>query len=334
MAEAGGLQDITNSDTTPMPAGEPGRLRVNDMLRAAREAAGLDMKQLSQLTRVTSRHLEAIEAGDFASLPGRPYALGFARSFARAVGLDEKAIAEAVRAELDMQAPSPPPRVINQFEVGDPIKTPTRLTGWLAAGLTLAIALAGLVFWRSYYLPSAELPSLVGAEDAASTVPAQAAPAPAAPPAPSGPVVFTATEDRIWVKFYDGTGKQILQKELTKGESFTVPADAQDPKLWTGRPDALSITVGGQAVPRIAEKEGIVKDVPVSAVALMARASAPAATATEGVTTTASVAVAPRRTVSRRPAAAPAAAGAPTEGAVAAQAPAAATAAPASTTLR
>lgn len=334
MAEAGGLQDITNSDTTPMPAGEPGRLRVNDMLRAAREAAGLDMKQLSQLTRVTSRHLEAIEAGDFASLPGRPYALGFARSFARAVGLDEKAIAEAVRAELDMQAPSPPPRVINQFEVGDPIKTPTRLTGWLAAGLTLAIALAGLVFWRSYYLPSAELPSLVGAEDAASTVPAQAAPAPAAPPAPSGPVVFTATEDRIWVKFYDGTGKQILQKELTKGESFTVPADAQDPKLWTGRPDALSITVGGQAVPRIAEKEGIVKDVPVSAAALMARASAPAATATEGVTTTASVAVAPRRTVSRRPAAAPAAAGAPTEGAVAAQAPAAATAAPASTTLR
>jgi transcriptional regulator with XRE-family HTH domain len=334
LAEAGGLQDITNSDTTPMPAGEPGRLRVNDMLRAAREAAGLDMKQLSQLTRVTSRHLEAIEAGDFASLPGRPYALGFARSFARAVGLDEKAIAEAVRAELDMQAPSPPPRVINQFEVGDPIKTPTRLTGWLAAGLTLAIALAGLVFWRSYYLPSAELPSLVGAEDAASTVPAQAAPAPAAPPAPSGPVVFTATEDRIWVKFYDGTGKQILQKELTKGESFTVPADAQDPKLWTGRPDALSITVGGQAVPRIAEKEGIVKDVPVSAVALMARASAPAATATEGVTTTASVAVAPRRTVSRRPAAAPAAAGAPTEGAVAAQAPAAATAAPASTTLR
>lgn len=334
MAEAGGLQDITNSDTTPMPAGEPGRLRVNDMLRAAREAAGLDMKQLSQLTRVTSRHLEAIEAGDFASLPGRPYALGFARSFARAVGLDEKAIAEAVRAELDMQAPSPPPRVINQFEVGDPIKTPTRLTGWLAAGLTLAIALAGLVFWRSYYLPSAELPSLVGAEDAASTVPAQAAPAPAAPPAPSGPVVFTATEDRIWVKFYDGTGKQILQKELTKGESFTVPADAQDPKLWTGRPDALSITVGGQAVPRIAEKEGIVKDVPVSAAALMARASAPAATAIEGVTTTASVAVAPRRTVSRRPAAAPAAAGAPTEGAVAAQAPAAATAAPASTTLR
>lgn len=338
MAEAGGLQDITNNDTTPMPAGEPGRLRVNDTLRAAREAAGLDIKQLSQLTRVTSRHLEAIEDGDFASLPGRPYALGFARSYARAVGLDEKAIAEAVRADLDKLAPSPPPRVINQFEVGDPIKTPTRLTGWLAAGLTVAIALAGLVFWRSYYLPSAELPSLVGPEEAAQPAATQAAPAPAiaAQPVPSGPVVFTATEDRIWVKFYDGLGKQILQKELAKGESFTVPADAQDPKLWTGRPDALSITIGGQPVPRIAEKEGIVKDVPVTGSALLARAAAPVAAATQAAMTPTSVSAAPRRTVSRRPAALPAATGAAVEGsgAAAVPAPGPATTAPASTTLR
>jgi hypothetical protein len=84
-------------------------------------------------------------------------------------------------------------------------------------------------------------------------------------------VVFTALQDRIWVKFYDGAGKQLVQKLLAKGETWTVPADAVDPKLWTGRPDALGITIGGQAVPRIADKQGIVKDVPVSAAALLAR---------------------------------------------------------------
>lgn len=274
MAEAGGLQDITNIDTTILPAGEPGRPRVGDTLRAARESAGLDIKQLSLATRVTTRHLLALETGDYAAFPGRPYALGFAKSYARAVGLDDKAISEAVRAELDRQAPPPPPRVINQFDVSDPEKSPSRLTAWLALGLVVAIALAGLAFWRSYYLPSAELPSLVGPPEAA---PSQAAPAPAPVAAPAGPVIFTATEDRIWVKFYDGTGKQILQKELAKGESFTVPQDVPEPKLWTGRPDALSITIGGQAVPRIADKEGIVKDVPVSAAALLARGT-PAAT--------------------------------------------------------
>jgi len=276
LAEAGGLQDITNIDTTPMPAGQPGRQSVGEMLRTAREAAGLDIKQLSQATRVTTRHLQALEVGDYAAFPGRPYTLGFAKSYARAVGLDDKVIAEAVRAELDQQAPPPPPRVINQFEVGDPEKTPSRLTAWLAAGLVIAIALAGLVFWRSYYLPSAELPPLVGPEEA-RPVPSQVAAAPVQTPAPTGPVVFTATEDRIWVKFYDGTGKQILQKELAKGESFTVPTDVPEPKLWTGRPDALAITVGGQPFPRIAEKEGIVKDVAVSAAALLARGTPAAA---------------------------------------------------------
>ncbi len=270
MAEAGGLQDISSIDSTPVPAGEPRRTSVGETLRAAREAAGMDIKQLALSTRVTVRHLEALEAGEYAVLPGRPYALGFARSYARVVGLDDKVITDAVRKELDQQSPAPPPRVINQFEVGDPAKTPTRLTTWLAAGLVVLIALAGLLFWRSYYLPSAELPSLVGPEDP-SAASSQVAVVPLPAASPSGPVVFTATEDRIWVKFYDGQGQQIMQKEMAKGESFTVPSGAQEPRLWTGRPDALSITVGGQAVPRIAEREGIVKDVPVTAAALLAR---------------------------------------------------------------
>ncbi len=286
MTEAGGLHAMSIDTDAPIPAGEPnqssaGKLSVGETLRAAREAAGLDIKQLSQRTRVTSRHLEALESGDYATLPGRPYALGFAKSYARAVGLDDAVIADAIRAELETQAPPPPPRVINQFEVGDPAKTPSRLTTWLALGLTVAIALAGLVFWRSYYLPAGDLPSLLTAEEeapaAASSGQVAVVPLPSA--APSGPVVFTSTEDAIWVKFYDGQGQQLLQKQLAMGESFTVPETAQNPQLWTGRPDALTVTIGGQQVPKIAEREGIVKDVPVSAAALLARA-APQAAAT------------------------------------------------------
>ncbi len=275
LAEADGPNDITNVDSTPLPAGEPRLSGVAETLRAAREAAGLDIKQLAALTRVTSRHLIALEAGDYAALPGRPYAIGFAKTYARAVGLDDKAITEAVRAELDQQAPAPAPRVLNQFEVGDPAKTPTRLTVWLAAGLVVAIVLAGLVFWRNYYLPSGDLPSLIGDEPPAAAS-SQVAVVPLPAPAPDGPVVFTAMEERIWVKFYDLQGQQILQKELAMGESFTIPSGAQEPMLRTARPDALSITVGGQPVPRIAETEGLVKDVPVSAAALLSRSTAPA----------------------------------------------------------
>ncbi len=93
--------------------------------------------------------------------------------------------------------------------------------------------------------------------------------------AANGPVVFTAIEDGVWVKFYDAAGKQLLQKTMARGESYTVPADAQGPKLWTGRPEALAITVGGRPVAKLSETQRTMKDVPVTPAALLAR-SAPA----------------------------------------------------------
>jgi transcriptional regulator with XRE-family HTH domain len=278
---------------------------VGATLRAAREALGLSRKDIAERTRITARHVEALEAGDYDTLPGRPYALGFARSYAKAVGLDEAMIADAVRAELGARAPAPEPRVIHQFEAGDPAKTPSRLISWLAGLLVVAVLGLGLVFWRSYYWPSAELPALVGPEEPRPAAPAAAAkPAPAAPAArPNGPVVFTAQEDRIWVKFYDGSGKQLVQKLLAKGETYTVPDGVTDPKLWTGRPDALAITIGGQAVPRLADKQGIVKDVAVDAAALWAHADRAAAQPTDAPDAAASPASVPAHRLVRRRAA-------------------------------
>lgn len=284
MAEADGNEFVATdaeANAASSKAGETvaggmaGNLPVGARLRAAREAAGLSVGDLSTRTRITTRHVESLEAGDYAALSGRPYALGFARSYARAVGLDDKAILADLRAELDRQEPAAPPREIHQFEVGDPAKTPSRLLSWLAGVLVLIVIALGLVFWRSSYWPAAELPPLVGPSPAASPV----APAPTAPvaaaPAASAPVVFTALDDGIWVKFYDGAGAQLLQKQLAKGESWTIPAGVQEPRLWTARPDALAITVGGKPVPRIADTQRIVKDVPVSAAALLARAAPP-----------------------------------------------------------
>ena len=89
-------------------------------------------------------------------------------------------------------------------------------------------------------------------------------------------MVFTALEEGVWVKFYDGQGKQLMQKQLAKGESYTVPSEAVEPKLWTGRPDALAITVGGLQIARLAEAEKVMKDVPVDAASLRARSATPA----------------------------------------------------------
>ncbi|HTN14823.1 MAG TPA: RodZ domain-containing protein [Sphingomonadaceae bacterium] len=249
-------------------------LSIGERLRAAREAKGMSIEQLSAETRITARHLSQLETNDFAGLPGRTYAVGFARTFARIVGLNDDAIAREVRAELSAMAPreSRP----HTFEPGDPARVPSRALAWVSAVVAIGLFGALLFFvWTSFIAPSASLPWLTD-ETPAVSEPAQVATQAAPAPATGGQVVFTALEDKVWVKLYDAGGRQLAQKELARGESYAVPGDAQSPQLWTARPDALAITVGGRAVPRLAEREGIVKDVPVSAEALLARPAASA----------------------------------------------------------
>jgi len=251
---------------------------VGERLRAAREAKGISLEQVASETRIPQRHLKAIEAGDFAKLPGRTYSVGFSRTFAKVVGLDQDEIGAIVRAGLDAQAGVGEYRPAT-FEPGDPARAPSRTLFYFSilAGL---IVIAGIaMFLRTMFAPAGELPSIIGKEEAR---PAQAGSGrPAAPRQaaadPSGAVVFTALEPGVWVKFYDRDGRQLMQKQMALGERYTVPADAVGPRIWTGRPDALEITIGGKRVAKLAEQEQTVRDVPVTAEALLARAPQPAA---------------------------------------------------------
>lgn len=252
---------------------------IGDQLRAAREAQGLTLAQAAAETRIPQRHLETIEAGNFAALPARTYAIGFTRTYAKLLGLDEAAVTDSVRAELDMQEPQTHQRP-QSLEPGDPARVPSRGLVWLVLAAVVLLLAGGYFFMRNYLSPAAELPSLVEQENAErAAAAAQRQRTAAARPTqatPGGPVVFTALEEGIWVKFYDANGQQLMQKLMAKGETYTVPADAQGPQLWTGRPDALAITIGGRPIPKLADDDTVVRDVAVTADALLARTRAAA----------------------------------------------------------
>ncbi len=60
-----------------------------EQLRAAREAQGITLREVSEQTRITLRHLEAIEADDFKVLPGGVFNRSFIKSYAKYIGFDE-----------------------------------------------------------------------------------------------------------------------------------------------------------------------------------------------------------------------------------------------------
>jgi cytoskeleton protein RodZ len=251
-----------------LPLESPGVL-----LARAREAAGKTRAQIAAQTRISERQIEAIEQDRFADLPSRTYAIGFSRTYAKAVGLDGTAITAMVREELGRQQPEYVSRPAQAFEPGDPARLPGSRVAWFAAGGLALVLLAGFAFWPNLFAPGGSLPSLLPRETPVPVVKASPAPAPAAMPT-DGPVVFTATRDKVWVRFADAQGQQLLQKELALGESWTLPTGLPGVTLTTARPDGLAITVGGRAVPPLSASQQLMRDIPVTGAALLARGNA------------------------------------------------------------
>lgn len=151
---------MAEADLLPLEAADDAHVtsRAGAKLREARDRMGLSRAELSIRTKINERHLAAVEDSDFAALPARIYAVGFARSYAGAVGLDPAAIAAEVRRELDEHERPTRVRPAYDLDIEDPAKIPSRKVAWLAAALGVGLVIAGAVFWRSYFVPAVELP--------------------------------------------------------------------------------------------------------------------------------------------------------------------------------
>lgn len=113
---AGGQAMMSSFDDEFRPAPPPSAARVGADLRGARERLGWTLPAIAAHLRIRLPFLEAIEEGRTADLPGNAYAIGFLRTYAQAVGLDQDEIARRFRAEAaeanrkpELKFPAPVP---------------------------------------------------------------------------------------------------------------------------------------------------------------------------------------------------------------------------------
>lgn len=220
---------------------------VGEQLRKAREAKKLSLEDLAAQTRIPQRHLASIETGDWENLPAPTYTIGFAKSYAGAVGLDRAEIGNQLREEMGGQRFAS--NSTDVFEPADPRRT---MPKGLVIGMLLAVVvLIGVMSWlNKRSLDQSNEPQQQTAVQAPA--PAPATPKPAAPtpaPAAQGPVVLTATA-AAWVQITD-QGKTLFEGMLQPGQTYNVPATATAPMLKAGKPEALKITVGAAAAPPV-----------------------------------------------------------------------------------
>lgn len=277
------MADIEDSDTpTTTTTSTPG-----DRLRAAREEKGLSLEDIASQTRIPLRHLEAIEEGEWDRLPAPTYTIGFAKSYASAVGLDRNEIGDEVRDEMGGSRPAV--ATTNEvFEPADPARTMPR---WLVITAIAAIVLVVIAMtWLNRR--ALQEPQPAGVEAVEETPVAAAPPAGQQPAAvPQGPVVLNATE-AVWLQVYERGGRTLFEGELSAGQRYQVPQTASEPLLRTGKPEALRITVGDQVAPPVGPPARTVSDVSLSPDELMGRGegsgvTVPAPSAPPGVQNTA-----------------------------------------------
>ena len=282
--------------------------RVGAILGDARAAAGLELSDIARDTRVPVRHLAAIEADSHDALPALPYAIGFVKAFARAVGVDPEAAGAQFRAETNRTAhvPAPPPmaplderrlppRGLVTISIVAVLAVIAAVVAWSAGMFDTTERAAPVAVTSALVAPptAAAIVAPVGAQgaDAPTALPPPGAAAAAAPPVVTGPpvaaapaagsgVVITAGEDAWFrVSVYDPAARKVVTAKtgvLAKGERYIVPS-TPGLRLWTGRAGALTITVDGRALPSLGGPAETIKNVSLDPADLRARLATTAA---------------------------------------------------------
>lgn len=261
---------MTEAEFSPPPSGAD---HVGARLRAAREAAGKSLADIADQTKVPVRLLDAIERGAVGELPTGPYAIGFVRTYARAVGADDQQAIDDMR-ELLHQHSAGTVAATTYYEPADADRVPPRMLAWVAAGIALLLVIA-YVIWRmlasSPDTPPPATPAGVEQQadaGAPGSTPADGVVAQAPLPAPTvviaedAPVRIAASE-RTWFSLTDASGRGQFDLTLNGGEFYTVRPNQRGLFLRTDNPQSLRLVVGDRSIPL-----GGAADVPANGVGL------------------------------------------------------------------
>ncbi len=254
-------------------------LTVGAQLRAAREAMGKSLADISAMTKVPVRSLDAIERMAMNELPTGPYATGFVRTFARTVGLNADQAVAAMRAVTQTEAAGAPSST-TYYEPADAARVPPSNLVWLSLGIAVLIA-AGYGVWRSEIFAGngAAVPSAVveaspttGEGAAVSPAPSTVPPAPTVTVAPTAPVLISATGP-LYFSLDNAEGRPQFDLTLNAGEFYTVKANQRDLFLRTATPQSLKLVVDGTALPAIGTADTLLSGVGLDAMSLSRIAS-------------------------------------------------------------
>lgn len=225
------LREISGDADAPLET-------VGQDLRAARIRRGDDLAAVSRALKIRKDHLDALESDQLDRLPGKTYAIGFVRSYARYLGLEAGEMVERFKAEIAGRGDEPSPPAASLHE-DDGRRLPY---GWRILAGVIGIAL----LWGIWHIFGAdrdaappvppppslahETPRTVTPPTAMTAPPQQAdaatppATASAAPPTQAAPAAAEATASQAAVPAVPGQPGQVFGEQNRGNSRITLRA--------------------------------------------------------------------------------------------------------------
>lgn|SRR3989338_4510039 len=118
-------------------------MNVGEYLKRERETKSIPLDQIADITKISLRHLSAIEDGQFDLLPGKIYTKGFLKAYSKCIGLNPDDI--WLRYETTLLKPT-----IKSVKTLEPSKTRRIKIGGTAIFIVImAVVFALAVFFSS-----------------------------------------------------------------------------------------------------------------------------------------------------------------------------------------
>lgn len=258
----------------PAKGNGPAMGAFGDRLRREREMRGITLDEITESTKISRRHLEALEGEHFDQLPGGVFNKGFVRAYARFLGIDgDQAVADYAAASNEQPEPEDKfPLEIHEEPKRHLNRRPSRLPLVFAIA-ALAGVLVGYMFWAKSRPHVAESPAVSTqpappaaamtatiappvkdsapvaepAEQESNTAAALPKPEQAAPERPAKPekvffVQVTAKED-AWVSVV-ADGKSVMERVLPADKKKKIKA-GKTIVLRTGNAGGIEVTFNG-----------------------------------------------------------------------------------------
>jgi cytoskeletal protein RodZ len=227
---------------------------LGEELRRAREARGVSLREVSEQTRITMRHLEAIEADNIKDLPGGIFNKSFVKSYARHIRFDERRAVElyerTARAHgiLSDEVATTPQR--SRIYIGETARSPfvTFALSALIIIILISIVYLGLRLYNSKKTQTTDATAPTPTPAAVANG-AQALAVTPTPNAVEGFRIQVKSTRSFWLTSWQDDEKKRRGRFLKPDapEEFQ-PASALNLHYDQTSADALQVTVNGQAL--------------------------------------------------------------------------------------